>query len=160
GLFSTTTGWPQRSDRCCPISRPEMSSGPPGGKGTTRCTGFEGYCWADAAAAKAAKSRATMRFIGGGSSVGLIILGKLRTDGAALKVGVRDAVVAFDSGRSPHGSFPLARARAALVSRARRDGRGADAARYPRARARRRGPVQHAVRRGRGRGARRRLRAC
>src|SRR4051794_39801996 len=42
GLFSTTTGWPQRSDRCWPTSRPEMSSGPPGGKGTTIRTGFDG----------------------------------------------------------------------------------------------------------------------
>src|SRR5262245_22848710 len=42
GLFSTTTGWPQRSCSCDPIRRPEMSSGPPGGKGTTSRTGFDG----------------------------------------------------------------------------------------------------------------------
>src|SRR5258706_5613666 len=42
GLFSTMTGCPQRSCSSFPISRPEMSSGPPGGNGTTRCTGFEG----------------------------------------------------------------------------------------------------------------------
>src|SRR6267142_580882 len=53
GLFSTSTGWPQRSCNSFPISRPEMSSGPPGGKGTTRCTGFDGNSCAAALAASA-----------------------------------------------------------------------------------------------------------
>src|SRR5206468_1066585 len=53
GLFSTTTGCPQRSCNSFPISRPEMSSGPPGGKGTTSFTGFEGNSCAAALAASA-----------------------------------------------------------------------------------------------------------
>src|SRR5215470_14813762 len=58
GLFSTTTGWPQRSCNSFPIRRPEMSSGPPGGKGTTSRTGFEGNSWAAAVAANARNARA------------------------------------------------------------------------------------------------------
>ena len=42
-LFSTTTGWPQRSVSFCAISRAMMSVPPPGAKPTTILTGFVGY---------------------------------------------------------------------------------------------------------------------
>src|SRR4051794_8788431 len=50
GLFSTITGWPQRSDSFCAISRAPVSVPPPGGNGTTRVTERVGYgAWARAA---------------------------------------------------------------------------------------------------------------
>ncbi len=42
GLFSTTTGWPQASVSFCATSRPVVSSGPPGGNGTTSFTARAG----------------------------------------------------------------------------------------------------------------------
>jgi hypothetical protein len=42
GLFSTTTFWPHVSLNFCAIPRPTTSSGPPGGKGTTRRAGRDG----------------------------------------------------------------------------------------------------------------------
>src|SRR5258706_612758 len=45
------TGCPQRSCNSLPMSRPEMSSGPPGGNGTTRRIGLEGKSCAVALAA-------------------------------------------------------------------------------------------------------------
>src|SRR6267378_6196932 len=59
GLFSTTTGWSQRSCNSFPMRRPEMSSGPPGGKGTTSRTGFKGKSCAAAFAASASTHRRT-----------------------------------------------------------------------------------------------------
>src|SRR5882672_3003259 len=59
GLFSTMTGCPQRSCSSFPISRPAMLSGPPGGNGTTRRTGFEGNSCAVALAANANTHRRT-----------------------------------------------------------------------------------------------------
>src|SRR6266581_6294724 len=59
GLFSTTTGCPQRSCSSLPISRPAMSSGPPGGNGTTSLTGFEGKSCAAALEASASTHRRT-----------------------------------------------------------------------------------------------------
>src|SRR5258706_7727795 len=51
------TGCPQRSCSSFPIRRPEMSSGPPGGKGTTRRIGLEGKSCAVALAASASTHR-------------------------------------------------------------------------------------------------------
>src|SRR6267143_1748407 len=59
GLFSTMTGCPQRSCNSFPISRPAMSSGPPGGNGTTRRTGFEGNSCAAAIVASVSTHRRT-----------------------------------------------------------------------------------------------------
>src|SRR5689334_4193019 len=42
GLFSTTTLWPHASPSFCAIVRPVVSSGPPGGNGTTSFAGFAG----------------------------------------------------------------------------------------------------------------------
>jgi len=42
GLFSTTTGWPQRVDSWSAIRRPTMSVAPPGANGTIRRTGRVG----------------------------------------------------------------------------------------------------------------------
>ena len=42
GLFSTTTDWPHASESFCAMSRPAMSSDPPGGNGTTMRTGLVG----------------------------------------------------------------------------------------------------------------------
>src|SRR5437879_4908967 len=57
GLFSTMTGCPQRSCSSLPIRRPEMSSGPPGGNGTTSLTGLEGKSCAAALQASASTHR-------------------------------------------------------------------------------------------------------
>src|SRR5216683_6567384 len=59
GLFSTMTGCSQRSCNSLPISRPAMSSGPPGGNGTTSLTGFEGKSCAAALEASANTHRRT-----------------------------------------------------------------------------------------------------
>src|SRR6266487_2721030 len=61
GLFSTTTGWLQRSCNSFPIRRPDMSSGPPGGNGTTSRTGFDGKSWPCASAPAAKSKRATAK---------------------------------------------------------------------------------------------------
>src|SRR5579871_3217238 len=58
GLFSTMTGCFHNCCRVCAISRPEISSGPPGGKGTMRCTGRDGYSSARAAAVHRAPANA------------------------------------------------------------------------------------------------------
>src|SRR6266436_969762 len=42
--FSTTTGWPSVSLRRAAMRRPTRSGPPPGGIGTSRRTGLEGYC--------------------------------------------------------------------------------------------------------------------
>src|SRR2546426_1035938 len=57
GLFSTMTGCPQWSCSSFPISRPEMSSGPPGGNGTTSLTGLEGKSCAAALQASTSTHR-------------------------------------------------------------------------------------------------------
>src|SRR5690606_18184074 len=43
GLFSTTTGTPNRSPRCLPTSRAMVSVPPPAGYGTMRLMGLAGY---------------------------------------------------------------------------------------------------------------------
>src|ERR671914_1517329 len=50
--FTTTTGCFQIFSICAASGRPTMSATPPGGNGTTIVTGFEGYAWPSAAAAK------------------------------------------------------------------------------------------------------------
>src|SRR2546422_11739396 len=52
--FSTTTGWPSVSVRRAAMRRPTRSGPPPGGFGTSRGTGFEGYCAAATDASRAA----------------------------------------------------------------------------------------------------------
>src|SRR5438034_3832806 len=52
--FSTTTGWPSVSVRRAAMRRPTRSGPPPGGIGTSRRTGFEGYCAAATDASRAA----------------------------------------------------------------------------------------------------------
>ena len=42
GRLSTTTGWPHASCSFCAMPRPMMSSGPPGGNGTTKRIGLAG----------------------------------------------------------------------------------------------------------------------
>src|SRR5215471_16082424 len=42
GRFSTTMVWPQRLLNSSPMVRATMSTAPPGGKGTSRCTGLDG----------------------------------------------------------------------------------------------------------------------
>src|SRR5882762_2472353 len=42
--FSTTTGWPSVSLRRAAMRRPTRSGPPPGGIGTRKRTGFDGYC--------------------------------------------------------------------------------------------------------------------
>src|SRR5882672_10590084 len=60
--FSTTTGWPSASESLGARMRPTRSGPPPGGKGTTRWIGREGYC-ASAAWARNAKTNArSLRF--------------------------------------------------------------------------------------------------
>ena len=49
GLFSITTGWPQRSESFWPTVRATTSVAPPAGKGTISRTGFAGYVCACAA---------------------------------------------------------------------------------------------------------------
>src|SRR4051812_7275642 len=52
GLFSTITGWPACASTYWPKVRAVISPEPPGPKGTTILTGFEGQTWrADCAAA-------------------------------------------------------------------------------------------------------------
>src|SRR5437773_3630378 len=51
--FSTTTGWPSVSLRRPAMRRPTRSGPPPGGIGTSRRTGFEGYCAAATDASRA-----------------------------------------------------------------------------------------------------------
>src|SRR6266550_7304033 len=52
--FSTTTVWPSVSVRRAAMRRPTRSGPPPGGIGTSRRTGFEGYCAAATDASRAA----------------------------------------------------------------------------------------------------------
>src|SRR3954464_6846769 len=65
GLFSTTTGWPICCCSFSPITRAAMSGAPPGGMGTMRWIGREGYDCADTAAAnrqsRKPKARGFMR---------------------------------------------------------------------------------------------------
>src|SRR5437016_2592829 len=56
--FSTTTGWPSVSLRRAAMRRPTRSGPPPGGIGTSKRTGFEGYC---AAATDAKRATVTAR---------------------------------------------------------------------------------------------------
>ena len=42
GLFSTMTGWPNRSESFCAIKRAAVSVGPPAGKATTMRTTLSG----------------------------------------------------------------------------------------------------------------------
>src|SRR5207302_9358283 len=56
--FSTTTGWPSGSVRRAAMRRPTRSGPPPGGIGTSKRTGFEGYC---AAATDAKRATPTAR---------------------------------------------------------------------------------------------------
>src|SRR5258706_15467727 len=44
--LSATTCTPHTSVRRCAARRPRMSVGPPGGNGTMKRTGFDGYCCA------------------------------------------------------------------------------------------------------------------
>src|SRR5437763_3138697 len=48
GLFSTTIGWPMRSDIFCPTSRAKKSVPPPAGYGTIRWIGLVGKVCAGA----------------------------------------------------------------------------------------------------------------
>jgi hypothetical protein len=52
-LFSTTNGWPNFSCSLGATERAIMSVDPPGGKGTSSVTGFDGHdcAWAPEAAA-------------------------------------------------------------------------------------------------------------
>src|SRR3954468_5391804 len=52
GLFSTKNCWPNLFEKCSASTRPTMSVPPAGGDGTMMRTGFAGYCWANACAAK------------------------------------------------------------------------------------------------------------
>src|ERR1700704_2881213 len=56
--FSTTTGWPSVSLRRAAMRRPTRSGPPPGGIGTSKRIGFEGYC---AAATDAKRATLTAR---------------------------------------------------------------------------------------------------
>src|SRR3954462_5371098 len=58
GRFSTTTGWPRRSDIGTAMLRATRSALPPGGKLTMKRIGFDGHC-AWAAPASAISSRKT-----------------------------------------------------------------------------------------------------
>src|SRR5260221_10961904 len=48
GLLSITTGWPSRGASFSPTARATMSTPPPGGNGTMKRIGRDGYCcdWA------------------------------------------------------------------------------------------------------------------
>src|SRR5258706_14506883 len=48
GLLSITTGWPRRGASFSPSARATMSTPPPGGNGTMKRIGRDGYCcdWA------------------------------------------------------------------------------------------------------------------
>jgi hypothetical protein len=53
GRFSTTTGWPRRSESLVLKARAAMSEAPPGAKGTSRVTGRVGQAgWAGAGAVR------------------------------------------------------------------------------------------------------------
>src|SRR5258708_788287 len=54
--FSTTTGWPSVSLRRAAMRRPTRSGPPPGGIGTSKRTGLEGYCPAATDAKRATAS--------------------------------------------------------------------------------------------------------
>src|SRR5262249_54318781 len=56
--FSTTTGCPSASESLGARMRPTRSGPPPGGKGTRRWIGRDGYC-ATAPCARSARKRAT-----------------------------------------------------------------------------------------------------
>src|SRR5688572_27611998 len=57
--LSTTTGCPSGSAMCCAMSRPMVSTAPPGGHGTTILIGLFGYCACAAAATSAKAAKAT-----------------------------------------------------------------------------------------------------
>src|SRR4030081_2815042 len=59
GRFSMMTDWPQRRASSSPSVRATMSTAPPAGKGTSRCTGFDGKASCADAAPAAARSGAT-----------------------------------------------------------------------------------------------------
>src|SRR6266853_6357572 len=72
GLFSTTTGWPRRSESFCPRRRLTRSLPEPGGEPTRKRIGRAGYCCAivsaEASAASAASiAAANLTFISRGS---------------------------------------------------------------------------------------------
>src|SRR6267378_3043899 len=59
--FSTTTGWPSVSLRRAAMRRPTRSGPPPGGIGTRKRTGFDGYCASADAERKTATTNKTLR---------------------------------------------------------------------------------------------------
>src|SRR6266513_5088553 len=65
--FSTTTGWPRAAPSLGAIRRATMSGPPPGGIGTRRRMGREGYCavavWTSSETNRAAATRGAMRTI-------------------------------------------------------------------------------------------------
>src|ERR1700726_3463034 len=68
GRFSTTMGWPRRTDSHWPIKRATTSTEPPGAKPTTTRTGRDGYVSAQATreiagsvTAPAARCRSALR---------------------------------------------------------------------------------------------------
>ena len=61
-LFSTTTGWPQRSVNFCAMRRAMMSVPPPGANPTTMRTAFAGY-WAQAVSTITTRSTQSHRIV-------------------------------------------------------------------------------------------------
>ncbi len=61
GLFSTMTCCPRYFAVASANARMQMSVEPPAGQGTISVTGFEGNCWADAAAANASAAAPRMK---------------------------------------------------------------------------------------------------
>src|SRR5712675_3386051 len=59
GRFSMMTDWPQRRASSSPSVRATMSTAPPAGKGTSRCTGFDGKASCAPAVPAAPRSGAT-----------------------------------------------------------------------------------------------------
>src|ERR1700716_1798385 len=57
GRFSTTIGWAQIPASLGSMMRVSVSAPPPGGNGTTMCTGFDGNSWEKAPAAEKSNAR-------------------------------------------------------------------------------------------------------
>src|SRR5467141_1433613 len=92
--FSTTTGWPSVSLRRAAMRRPTRSGPPPGGIGTSRRTGLEGYCAAATDAKRAtvtARNPSRTRSIPGRSDPVEIVLPHVQVALAGLDRGVLHA---------------------------------------------------------------------
>src|SRR5467141_2870626 len=74
--FSTTTGWPSVSLRRAATRRPTRSGPPPGGIGTRKRTGFDGYCASADAERKTVttnKTSRTRRISGLGNPIEIVL---------------------------------------------------------------------------------------